>query len=139
MKAVVAPLAALLLFGCGDDVVLVQSGRCPSLLPRWSKPADGRSAFRPMSIVAIDGAKLTWNRVAIDDATLRKYVALSASMNPSGFVVLDATGADSCRTATKVRDEIDSYGKCRSDGLCGQGSAEAWEHAGGLSGPSWIE
>jgi hypothetical protein len=92
-----------------------------------------------MNIVAVDGAKLTWNRVPVDLATLRKYAALSAGANPSFFVVFDPTGADSCRTATAIRDEIDRHGRCQTDGVCGQGSAEAWKHAGGLSGPNWIE
>lgn len=135
----IAIFVALILSGCSDDRARVRSEQCPSLLPNWSKPSDGKSAFRPMNIVAIHGSELTWNGVSIDNAVLRKYSAQSAQLNPAAYVVLDATGADSCLTAVKIRDEIDVYGRCRSDGVCGQGSAEAWEHAGGLSGPNWIE
>lgn len=92
-----------------------------------------------MNIVAIHGTELTWNGVPIDDTMLQKYSSESARMNPAALLVLDATGADSCLTATKIRDEIDIFGKCRSDGVCGQGSAEAWQRAGGLSGTNWIE
>jgi hypothetical protein len=125
------------LCGCSNEQPV--GPECPSLLSSWSTPQDGRSAFRPMNVVAFSASGITWNREVLSDKKLREYLAVGRTMNPVPFTVLDPTGAPDCRTATKLRDEINEAADCQGQGVCGQGSLSDWRNAPGLSGPGWIE
>ena len=128
----------LLTLGCGNEAKL-KRGNCPPLLPNWSKPSDGRSAFRTMNLVAFDKGELKWNGVFVSWNKMRDYLKLLPNMNPTPLVVFDPSDAPSCAAATAVRDEINKFARCQTDGLCGQGLKRDWNAAPGLSGPNWVE
>lgn len=92
-----------------------------------------------MNVVAFDEAGPTWNGNPISLDQLKEYLAYGNTFNPEAFVVLDPSGASTCKQATELRDFIDESADCQGAGFCGQGSHEAWKNAPGLSGPGWVE
>ena len=107
--------------------------QCPALLPKWSKPTNGRSGHLITNVVAFTDNGITWNRQPISNNQLQTYLARGLQLNPVPFIVLDPTNARSCAEASKVRDVINRAGDCQGEGMCGQGSAADWEKALGSS------
>ncbi len=127
----------LTLGGCGLNQQ--SDEQCPSLLPGWREPADGRSGLIVMNVVAFNNARITWNRQPISISQLQTFLVRGTTMNPVPFVVLDPTNAPSCAEATKVRDIINDAADCQGEGRCGQGGDLDWKTEIGLSGPDWVE
>lgn len=136
--AFMLPLAVLALGGCKAKHP-VQLGECPDLLPKWSKPADGRSAFRTMVVVGFAHSQVTWNGHPIGNDDLRSNLTAGRQMNPTPLTVLDPTGAPNCAIATAVRDTIDHVADCSGSGVCGLGKADDWLHASSLKTRSAVE
>jgi hypothetical protein len=122
---------AIALGGCNFEQPA--NNQCPSLLPKWSEPTDGRSSYLIINIVAVTDTGITWNRQPVSDEQLAAYLARGLELNPVPFIVLDPTNAPRCAEASKVRDAINSAGDCQGVGMCGQGSAVDWDKALGSS------
>ena len=130
-------LLAATLASCADEEPV--SATCPSVLPKWSKPQDGRSAFRIMNVVAFAQSGPTWNGQPVAREELSEYLERGNLIEPAAFVVLDPSAASDCKAATELRDFINQEADCQGVGFCGQGPRQAWENAPGLRGPDWVE
>lgn len=138
-KLATSLILSLFAVSCSDDAARLARGECPTLMPRWTKPSQGRSAFRSMIVVAFSGSHISWNEQQISEAKLKEYLFLTRSLNPVPLVVLDPSKAPDCETAAKLQRIIDRAADCRGDGVCGLGPRADWKKAPGLSGPGWIE
>lgn len=113
-----------LLISCGACSEKPVSGSCPTVLPRWTKPKDGLSSFRPISFIQLSGGQPTWDGESLSHAELERRLKLSADMNPRWHVLFDPSGARNCAEATELRDEINRFADCKGTGVCGQGASK---------------
>lgn len=104
-------------------VVGEQPHVCVPVLPGWAAP-DGTAPMITTNTVQVRGRQLRWNGVAVDEATLGRYLQAASKMFPVPFLIFDPETND-CTLAKRVRDLIDRNYPCR-DGACGQGTREVF-------------
>ena len=138
-KLSTALILSLCAVSCSDDAKRLAHGECPTLLPGWTKPSQGRSAFNTMNVITFSGTGIIWNGQPIPNSKLKELLLLARSTDPVPITVLDTSGAPDCDTATELQNVIDEAADCRGDGHCGLGTRKDWKNAPGLSGPGWIE
>jgi hypothetical protein len=117
------------LAACRGDADRLAEGQCPTLLPDWTTPAEGRSGFRVMLLIKVHGQEITVENNPVPRDQLSNVLRSLARMSPSPTFAFDPRGAADCETATAIRDEIHHAADCRGAGACGQGPAREWQDA----------
>ena len=70
------------------------------------------------------GRQVLWNGNPVNTEQLEQYSALVASLTPQSFTILEIDSDVDCERVKVVRRMIDEKAKCRSGGLCGEGSGQ---------------
>jgi biopolymer transport protein ExbD len=126
-------LAGLATTGC-SRTPKTYAANCSTPHAHWGREKDGIGHLRTVQPIYIgaDGSTL-WNRVAISDATLRRYMAQMSSMNPEPQAVLDVAPAVDCDRVEAVRTIMDAAPLCKGpNSLCSEGGNwKQWPELGG--------
>lgn len=67
------------------------------------------------------GKQVLFDGRPLSAAEFHRFLRLAPKLNPIDHVLFDPSGAQSCRVAKQLRDDIDRLADCRGKGLCGQG------------------
>ena len=119
--------------GC-DRAPATYAANCAIPLPHWGREKDGIGHLRTVQPVYVgsDGSIL-WNKVAVSDATLRRYMVEMSAMNPEPQAVLDVSPAATCSRVGAIRAIMDASPLCkRPHSLCSEGANwREWPEVGG--------
>lgn len=126
-------VSALALTGC-DRTPKTYSAACATPLKDWGTEKNGIGHLLPVMPVflATDGSVL-WNKVAISNVQLRKYMNEASSLNPVPQIVLEVSPSALCERVREVRSIMDSAPMCKGPySRCSEGwNSKEWPMVGG--------
>jgi hypothetical protein len=90
------------------------SAACSAPLSHWATEKNGIGHHLPVMPVYVgsDGTVL-WNKSAISDAQLRKYMVDLSTMNPVPQVILEVSPSTSCDRVRAIRLIMDAAPMCK--------------------------
>jgi len=114
--------------------------QCTFVTRGWTRPSDGRSAFRTLVVVQVLNGSVVWNGTAIDRAKLRTLISQGREMEFPPIIAFEPQpNSGDCETEQEVQKLIDKAASCETSKLCGFGTREEWKVAPPIEMKNGIE
>lgn len=106
------------------------SKQCAFVTRGWTRPSDGRSAFRTLVVVKVWKGSILWNDTTVDRGRLEELASQSSALDPAPVIVFEPQpNSGDCETEQQIQGLINKAASCETSKLCGLGTREEWKAA----------